>query len=374
MKKPFSVVMLSRDRKQHESLGRILERSCRVFHWALSVDEVVSFAKQHSISVLLLAEKSLQDSQVGYFQLIKSYPEIEQQVASTMLVCAKAESRQAYQLCRKKIFSDYFVGAPLYDPYHILLRFKFIKSLQDGAVPMDRIQANTLADVCECLDRISDAGNQVSGLNTDLLQRLTGTLNSAIAVLTEKLQQIEELESSGSQRIREVMTDFSNELVSEPVRQEVRRTTDRVDSIMSDLGEEAAAQRVSIGRAHPELGGRFKQVVLVEDNQDALNALETILINQNCDTTAYSRGTHFIRDLAEMKADVVMLDLSLPDISALHLIQRIKDSPQLQRCRIFAMAQTGEKDEIEVALQMGVDEVLMKPIDDQMLKFRINQY
>lgn len=148
----------------------------------------------------------------------------------------------------------------------------------------------------------------------------------------------------------------------------------QVQQVVAETSELAIEQRVALGNANPALLPRPKSVVIVEDDAAAARNLGRILIGNACEAIIYHYGSEFARDLAKISADIIMLDLSLPDISAFHLIDRIRQSPRLARARLFVMAQEGDKDQVKVALEMGVDEVILKPIDEPMMAFKLRQY
>lgn len=370
----FSVVLLVESRQKHEQLVQVLSKSCRDFKLVFNVDDLIRLAHQKPINVLLFGFESIEQNEVAYFRLLKMAPEIEQHVHANLLLCNRSEIKHAFQLCRKGLFNDYYVGQPLYDPYHLLLRFRHLKTLQEGASGMAALAPNSISAVCDSLERIVQGDAQVSGINAELLQRLGDTIGQAMESLSMLIAQ--QLDDSGtdSRPTRELISSRSDDLVSQPIHSGVREAVNRVNAATAEMAEVAIEQRVSIGREHPNLPPRGKRVVVVEDNAQAMEALTATLHKSECETVCFSYGSDFARVVDTLSADIVMLDLTLPDMPAFHLVQKMKQSPTLSHARLFVMAQQGDREKVELVAGMGVDEVIIKPIDEQMMAFKLKHY
>lgn len=142
----FSVVLLAESPQKHEQLAQVLSRSCRDFTQVHDVEGLIRLAQEKPISVLLFGFATIEQNEVAYFRMLKMAPEVEQRIQSNMLLCARTEIKHAFQLCRKGLFNDYYIAQPLYDPYHLLLRFRQLKSLQESDQGMGR----DLAQLHQC--------------------------------------------------------------------------------------------------------------------------------------------------------------------------------------------------------------------------------
>lgn len=370
----FSVVLLSEAGHGHEALVPVLQRSCRDFRQLFDIDELVRLSRIKPISALLFGYPSIEQSEVAFFRLLKTDPHIEERIGATLLLCEKTEARQAFQLCRKGLFNDYFISRPLYDPYHLLLRFRQLKTLQAGEGGMATMAPASLDAVCDSLEQIAQADGRVTTINVDMLKRLSETISRAMTSLSHlvesQLAQPGEHHGSAS----ELISQHQHELVHQPIHKDVSEAVNRVQQVMAETAELAIHQRVALGNANPALAPRPKSVVIIEDDPESARNLGKILVDNSCEAVIYRYGSEFARDIDEISADIVMLDLSLPDIPSFHLIDKIRKAPHLSRARLFVMAQGGDKDRVQIAMEMGVDEVILKPIDEQMMAFKLRQY
>ncbi|MBV1789282.1 response regulator [Marinobacterium sp. D7] len=366
----FSVVLLVESRQKREQMVEILSKSCRDFKVISNVDDLLRRAHERPISVLIFGLASIEQSEVAYFRLLKTDPHIEQYIRSTLLLCDRNEVKQAFQLCRKGLFNDYYVAHPLYDPYHLLLRFKQLKALQDDG-KMGVMKPSSISAVCDSLEQIAHADTQITGINTEMLQRLSETITLAMEALGKT---VESQIGSGQGSAGELINRHSDDLVHRPIHSNVSEAIQRVKQVTAEAAEIAIDQRVSIGREHPEMPPRHKRVIVIEDNVNSLQELVLALEKNDCDSVCFSYGSDFAREADALSADIIMLDLTLPDMPAFHLIKKIKSSPSLSRAKLFVMAQPGDREKVELVIGMGVDEVIMKPIDEQMMAFKLSHY
>jgi DNA-binding NtrC family response regulator len=106
-------------------------------------------------------------------------------------------------------------------------------------------------------------------------------------------------------------------------------------------------------------------VLVVDDDKSILTALRMTLEGEYEVCTA-ENGASAIRLFHELKPEVVLLDIGLPDTSGIELIERIKSiDPSVFIIMVTAVE---EAQMIVKALKLGAYDYLVKPIDAQALK------
>ncbi len=112
---------------------------------------------------------------------------------------------------------------------------------------------------------------------------------------------------------------------------------------------------------------RLKYHVLVVDDDESMRfMLQSKLFQSGYNVTLAANGPHAIQILQTgKKFDLVLCDLKMPLKSGTEVIKFIKDS----NSKIPVIIVTGfpEKDKIIAAAQMGVQDVLVKPVKHQEL-------
>ena len=109
-------------------------------------------------------------------------------------------------------------------------------------------------------------------------------------------------------------------------------------------------------------------VGIIEDEKNICSFIETILNANGYETLTARTGADGLKLAASKKADIILLDLGLPDIDGLELIRRIRVWSAVPI--IVISARTQEKVKV-TALDQGADDYLTKPFGTSELMARI---
>jgi DNA-binding response OmpR family regulator len=109
-------------------------------------------------------------------------------------------------------------------------------------------------------------------------------------------------------------------------------------------------------------------VVLLEDDATTAALLRQILAAANIANPLehLTSGMEAVRHIEHM-ADagsppvLVVLDLSVPDLSGLEVLQRIRGRPELTAVPVVMLSGSGDDADIERAYEIGIDAYLVKP-------------
>jgi DNA-binding response OmpR family regulator len=109
-------------------------------------------------------------------------------------------------------------------------------------------------------------------------------------------------------------------------------------------------------------------VVIVEDEPDLQSLLTVLLSRANYDTAVASSGAAAIRTVFELRPDLVLLDVGLPDLDGWAILAEIRAS--LSTPVIMLTAHGNESDKV-LGLSSGADDYLVKPFSNAELMARI---
>lgn len=118
-----------------------------------------------------------------------------------------------------------------------------------------------------------------------------------------------------------------------------------------------------------------KTVVVVDDDHASLILLEKILSGRGCHVMTFFNGSQALAWLLEHEADLIMLDLNLPDITGQDMAKRIRDmaySPNVN-VPILAMTAYTQSEVADSCMKAGMNDVLTKPIMVNQLNLKIEQ-
>jgi len=109
-------------------------------------------------------------------------------------------------------------------------------------------------------------------------------------------------------------------------------------------------------------------ILVIDDEPQILRALKTILGSKQFKVLTASRGEEGLTLAATQKPDLIILDLSLPDISGMEVCSRIREWSQVPV--IILSVRDRESDKVQ-ALDLGADDYLTKPFGIEELLARI---
>ena len=110
------------------------------------------------------------------------------------------------------------------------------------------------------------------------------------------------------------------------------------------------------------------RVLLVEDERPLRRALAMNLVARGFAVTEAATGRDALAAVAEESHDVVLLDLGLPDLSGIEVIQAIRT--QSSTPIVVLSARTGSNDKV-TALDLGADDYVTKPFSIEELLARL---
>ncbi len=101
------------------------------------------------------------------------------------------------------------------------------------------------------------------------------------------------------------------------------------------------------------------RILIVEDDENLRVALEDNLVEEGYRVTAVDRGERALEALAKAPADLVILDIMLPDIDGYRVCRAIRERGHAVRV-LMLTARTLENDLVE-GFDAGADDYLAKP-------------
>jgi DNA-binding response OmpR family regulator len=111
------------------------------------------------------------------------------------------------------------------------------------------------------------------------------------------------------------------------------------------------------------------RLLLVEDDVDLVQALTRALAGRGFELVSCGDGTEAL-SLARRRAfDAIVLDLSLPGLDGLHVLQRLRRSDNLTP--VIVLTARGEVGDRVAGLNAGADDYLPKPFDLDELEARV---
>jgi len=117
-------------------------------------------------------------------------------------------------------------------------------------------------------------------------------------------------------------------------------------------------------------------ILYVEDNPDNMRLVERALISRGYQFHGAVNGTEGVSKAEEIKPDVILLDINLPDIDGYEVARRLRKSevPGMHYVPIIAITANALKGDAEKALAAGCDVYMAKPINVRELWARVEAF
>ncbi len=244
-------------------------------------------------------------------------------------------------------------------------------------------EVETVASAIEALNvlqRAAEAGTPFQAVLTD--HRMPGIDGLEFARRVRATESIAELrlvlyssidDRSNRQELREL--GFAGQL-SKPMRRgELLATMERVLSHAAlDFTQRlrAIVTRDVIVEDHHRRG---RTVLLVEDNPTNQRVAQLFLERAGCDVVLASDGKEALAILAERRVDLVLMDLQMPVMDGLEATRRIRAGEAAgQHLPIVALTASAMKEQIEICKDVGMDDVIAKPLERDRLDAMLERY
>ncbi len=107
-----------------------------------------------------------------------------------------------------------------------------------------------------------------------------------------------------------------------------------------------------------------RRIAVVEDNPDNRMLVEAIL-EEDYEILEYETGQQAVAELVEAEPDLVLLDISLPEMDGTEVLEWIRGQESLAGLPVIALTAHAMAGDREKYLDLGFDDYLTKPIVDE---------
>jgi two-component system cell cycle response regulator DivK len=116
------------------------------------------------------------------------------------------------------------------------------------------------------------------------------------------------------------------------------------------------------------------RILVVEDNPDNRVLITDVLTSLDYEVIVAVDGEEGVSKATSEKPDLILMDLSLPQMDGWTATRHIKAKPELQHIKIIALTAHAMVGDREKALEAGCDDYVSKPIDLRELAGKLAQY
>jgi DNA-binding response OmpR family regulator len=106
------------------------------------------------------------------------------------------------------------------------------------------------------------------------------------------------------------------------------------------------------------------RVLLIEDEPNISEAIRFILSRDGCDVMALADGTTALEAVRQVMPDLVILDLMLPGLSGLEILEQLRADPVTRALPVMMLTAKGQGRDREAAERAGANHFMTKPFSN----------
>ena len=118
----------------------------------------------------------------------------------------------------------------------------------------------------------------------------------------------------------------------------------------------------------------FKEVVYVEDNYQNRRLVRRILESKGYALIEARDGEAGLRTIRDLKPPLVLLDIGLPKMDGLEVLEHIRTDQRLCETPVIALTAAAMPGDRERFLEAGCDDYVAKPIEVRELLNKVTQH
>jgi two-component system, cell cycle sensor histidine kinase and response regulator CckA len=103
-----------------------------------------------------------------------------------------------------------------------------------------------------------------------------------------------------------------------------------------------------------------KTIMIVEDDSFVLDIYQTKLRQEGFEIVSAVNGVDAMKKLETAKPDLILLDILMPYMDGLEVLERIKERPELKEIPIILLTNLSQKEEIDKGMGLGAKDYLIK--------------
>jgi DNA-binding response OmpR family regulator len=113
-----------------------------------------------------------------------------------------------------------------------------------------------------------------------------------------------------------------------------------------------------------------QRVLVIDDDPAALRLTGYIFQRAGYEVHEAANGTEGLAKAEEVKPDLVILDVMMPDVSGLEVCQQLRDRSGTAELPIIMLSAKGQVDDKISGFQAGADDYVPKPVAPEELLVR----
>jgi DNA-binding response OmpR family regulator len=114
-------------------------------------------------------------------------------------------------------------------------------------------------------------------------------------------------------------------------------------------------------------------VLVADDDDDILLLVTTRLRRDGFEVIAARNGEEALALARERQPDIAVLDVGMPKLDGLEVLQRIREDELLKEMRVMLLTAKAQESDVRRGYEVGADAYVRKPFSPADLSLRVHQ-
>jgi len=114
-----------------------------------------------------------------------------------------------------------------------------------------------------------------------------------------------------------------------------------------------------------------QRIVIIEDEQDIVELVRYNFRKEGFEVESFGRGKEGLEYLRRNSADLVLIDILLPDLDGFEICKRLRADERLRTLPAIFLTAKGEEIDRVLGLEIGADDYVVKPFSPRELVARV---
>ena len=103
------------------------------------------------------------------------------------------------------------------------------------------------------------------------------------------------------------------------------------------------------------------KILVVDDDHEILKLIAMLLRRIGAEAWTFPDGQSALQRLSQTVPDLIILDLMLPDVDGLEILQQVRAQEQFRHVPVLILSAKADPDTIRKGLDLGADGYITKP-------------
>lgn len=117
-----------------------------------------------------------------------------------------------------------------------------------------------------------------------------------------------------------------------------------------------------------------KLIIVDDDNNIRLLIRQTLEELEGIEIREANNAEDALDMVQQIKPDLILLDVTLPNMNGYEFIEKIKQSPEFESIKIFMITAKAQEKEINRGIALGANLYITKPFDPEYLLINACEY